>query len=148
MTTLCHSVRSWRFPSRSFHCSEVATRMLTTSPPLLSERASGSAPRLPTRITLFTPAISRSSESRCDRNPVGRSSCEIGQCEQISHHEKRPLPAVRLAPGDSDGGDALRCKYEPGEEGERRRERPAVPQLFDQGFVLRRIVAFIERVNR
>ena len=33
ITTLCHSVRSWRLPSRSFQLSDVATRMLTTSPP-------------------------------------------------------------------------------------------------------------------
>src|SRR3954471_9815571 len=57
MTTRCHSVRSWRLPSLSFQFSEVATRMFTTSPPLLSERLSGSSPRLPTRITLLTPAI-------------------------------------------------------------------------------------------
>src|SRR3954468_9644198 len=57
MTTRCHSVRSWRLPSLSFQLSEVATRKLTTSPPLLSERLSGSSPRLPTRITLLTPAI-------------------------------------------------------------------------------------------
>ena len=41
MTTWCHSVRSWRLPSRSFQLSDVATRKLTTSPPLLSERDSG-----------------------------------------------------------------------------------------------------------
>src|SRR4051812_32598982 len=57
MTTRCHSVRSWRLPSLSFQFSEVATRRFTTSPPLLSERLSGSSPRLPTRITLLTPAI-------------------------------------------------------------------------------------------
>src|SRR5690242_9303042 len=128
MTTWCHSVRSWRLPSRSFHCSEVAIRMFTTSPPLLSERDSGSAPRLPTRITLFTPAISCSSKSRSDRNPVGRSCREIGQREQISHHEKRPLPAVGLPPRDGDGRDALRREHEPGEKGEGGGQRPAVMQ--------------------
>src|SRR5206468_6409491 len=121
---------------------------LTTSPPLLSDRASGSAPRLPTRITLFTPAISRSSKSRGDRNPVGRPSREIGQCEQISHHEKRPLPAVGFAPGDGDRGDTLRRKDEPGEEGQRRGEWPAVAQLLDEGFVVRGIVALIDRIDR
>src|SRR4051794_37251816 len=68
MTTLCHSVRSWRSPSLLFQLSDVATRMLTTSPPLLSDRDSGSAPRLPTRITLFTPAMSVSIPAlECDK---------------------------------------------------------------------------------
>src|SRR6478672_82958 len=114
MATECHSVFSWRLPSRSFQVSDVAIRRFTTSPPLLNERDSGSAPRLPTRITLFTPAMSHSSQSGGDRNPVGRASCEIGQREQISHHEKRPLPAIGLAPGDGNGGDALRREHEPG----------------------------------
>src|SRR3954454_19054176 len=57
MTTRCHSVRSWRLPSLSFQFSDVATRRLTTSPPLLSERLSGSSPRLPTNMTLLTPAM-------------------------------------------------------------------------------------------
>src|SRR3982751_5467420 len=64
MVTRCHSVRSWRLPSRSFQFSDVATRRLTTSTPLGMERDSGSAPRLPTRITLFTPAIRLSSSKR------------------------------------------------------------------------------------
>src|SRR3954469_15121940 len=63
MATRCHSVRSWRLPSRSFQVSDVATRRLTTSSPLGIERDSGSAPRLPTRITLFTPAIAVSNFS-------------------------------------------------------------------------------------
>src|SRR5689334_15871348 len=124
MATLCHSVFSWRFPSRSFQVSDVATRRFTTSPPFWKLRASGSCPRLPTRITLFTPAISSSSKSGSDRNPVGRPCREIGQCEQISHHEKRPLPAVGLAPRDGDGRDALRREHEPGKEGERGRQAP------------------------
>src|SRR3954447_3255996 len=80
MTTRCHSVRSWRLPSLSFQFSDVATRMFTTSPPLLSERTSGSSPRLPTNITLLTPAI-----------PSSSSPCE-------SHRPSRP------ARQDSDSG--------------------------------------------
>src|SRR3546814_4167804 len=59
--TLCHSVFSRGSPvARSFQRSEVAMRRLATSPlPSPSERISGSAPRLPMRITLFTePLIS------------------------------------------------------------------------------------------
>ena len=55
-----HPIDRWVKPEEFVHWSDVATRMLTTSPPLLSERDSGSAPRLPTKITLFTPAISLS----------------------------------------------------------------------------------------
>jgi len=39
----------------SFHDSLVAIRMLVTVIPLGMERVSGSAPRLPTKMTLFTP---------------------------------------------------------------------------------------------
>src|SRR5689334_100845 len=59
MTTLCHSVFSLRSPEfLSRQLSEVATRMLTTGSPEFRRRISGSAPRLPTRMTLLTlPAI-------------------------------------------------------------------------------------------
>src|ERR1044072_7657203 len=53
-TTLCHSVASWRLPSRSFQRRLVATLKLATRCPEGGERTSGSRPRLPTRITLFT----------------------------------------------------------------------------------------------
>src|SRR3954454_15720539 len=59
ITTLCHSVRSRGSPDwRSFQRSEVAIRRLTIFWLLWLWRTSGSRPRLPTRITLFTlPAI-------------------------------------------------------------------------------------------
>src|SRR5687768_6531841 len=59
ITTECHSVFSLRSPDAlSFHVSDVAIRRFTTGSPELSRRTSGSRPRLPTRITLFTlPAI-------------------------------------------------------------------------------------------
>src|SRR4029078_3433966 len=57
MTTLCHSVRSCRSPSR-VQVSDVARLNFTTLPPLEKLRDSGSRPRLPIRITLLTlPAI-------------------------------------------------------------------------------------------
>ena len=65
ITTRCHSVFSLRSPvflSRQF--SDVATDRLTTLLPLGSVRTSGSAPRLPTRMTLFTlPAMAQSFRS-------------------------------------------------------------------------------------
>src|SRR5436190_8246778 len=79
MTTLCHSVRSWRSPSLLFQLSDVATRMLTTSPPLLSDRDSGSAPRLPTKITLFTPAIFRLHSSCGSDKAAGRAAPVLGR---------------------------------------------------------------------
>src|ERR1700752_1020207 len=59
ITTLCHSVFSLRSPEvLSRQLSDVAMRMLTTGSPEFRRRISGSAPRLPTRMTLLTlPAI-------------------------------------------------------------------------------------------
>src|ERR671916_472464 len=59
ITTECHSVFSLRSPvPLSFQLSEVAIRRFTTGSPEFRRRTSGSRPRLPTKITLFTlPAI-------------------------------------------------------------------------------------------
>src|SRR4051812_16006156 len=54
-TMRCHSVRSCRCPFLSFQLSLVATRSSQTPCPLGVYRMSGSAPRLPTRMTLLTP---------------------------------------------------------------------------------------------
>src|SRR5271167_4014415 len=53
---LCHSVRSCRAPALSANCSVVAIEKLVTDEPELVKRVSGSRPRLPMRITLFTDA--------------------------------------------------------------------------------------------
>src|SRR4051794_29882797 len=102
MTTLCHSVRSWRLPSLSFQLSLVATRMLTTSPPLFSERDSGSAPRFPTRITLFTPAMSLSI-------PVGKGdNAAARDAPVLSRNQPPRRPAVpREARGERQHGRDL-----------------------------------------
>ena len=62
ITTECHSVFSLRSPvPLSFQVSDVAMRRFTTGSPFDSRRTSGSRPRLPTNITLFTlPAIAAS----------------------------------------------------------------------------------------
>src|SRR3712207_2809466 len=62
ITTRCHSVFSFRSPLvLSRQLSEVATLRLTTGSPDPIRRISGSLPRLPTRITLFTlPAMALS----------------------------------------------------------------------------------------
>src|ERR1700742_839047 len=59
ITTRCHSVFSLRSPvPLSRHCSEVATDRLAMGRPSWVRRISGSLPRFPTKITLFTlPAI-------------------------------------------------------------------------------------------
>src|SRR3954466_10760502 len=55
----CHSVASFISPlALSFHLSVVAILMLVTASPPGRYLVSGSAPRLPTRMTLFTDAIS------------------------------------------------------------------------------------------
>jgi hypothetical protein len=62
ITTECHSVFSLRSPDAlSRQVSEVAIRRFTTGSPFPVRRTSGSLPRLPTRITLFTlPAMEHS----------------------------------------------------------------------------------------
>ena len=56
MATLCHSVRSLFSPDcLSFQFSLVATRMFATVMPEGMARVSGSAPRLPIRMTLLIP---------------------------------------------------------------------------------------------
>ena len=56
MATLCHSVRSLFSPDcLSFQLSLVATRMFATVMPEGMARVSGSAPRLPIRMTLLIP---------------------------------------------------------------------------------------------
>src|SRR3954471_16948769 len=56
MATLCHSVRSLFSPDcLSFQFSLVATLMFATVMPEGIARVSGSAPRLPIRITLLIP---------------------------------------------------------------------------------------------
>src|SRR5271166_2307575 len=59
MTTRCHSVFSLRSPvALSRQLSEVATLRFAIGRPSWVRRISGSLPRFPTRITLFTlPAI-------------------------------------------------------------------------------------------
>src|SRR5258708_2908706 len=64
---LCHSVRSCCAPEAlSFHDSLVAILMFVTVIPLGMERVSGSAPRLPTRMTLFTPRAMSSPRKQFD----------------------------------------------------------------------------------
>src|SRR4051812_23606619 len=57
--TRCHSVRSWRWPPLSLKTSLVAMLRLHTGRLLGVYLSSGSAPRFPTRITLFTLPIVR-----------------------------------------------------------------------------------------
>src|SRR4051794_6014405 len=53
--TVCHSVRSWRSPvCLSFQRSDVATRIFATLSPLWKVLISGSAPRRPISVTLFS----------------------------------------------------------------------------------------------
>src|SRR2546422_9699810 len=55
-TIECHSVFSWRCPSCPVQLREVANLKFATRCPPGVVRTSGSDPRLPTRMTLFTPA--------------------------------------------------------------------------------------------
>src|SRR6185295_13824930 len=68
-STLCHSVRSCRWPALSFHTSVVAMLNFATGAPPGVKRSSASRPRLPTRITLFTEPI---------ESPSGSQQLEVG----------------------------------------------------------------------
>src|SRR5688572_17569712 len=58
-TIRCHSVSSFFSPlALSFHWKDVATDTLVSAAPSGMYRVSGSRPRLPTRMTLFTDAMS------------------------------------------------------------------------------------------
>src|SRR5258707_7247502 len=67
-TIECHSVFSCFCPSFPVHCLEVASRKFATRCPPGVVRTSGSDPRLPTRMTLFTPATLH---PQCDEVCVG-----------------------------------------------------------------------------
>ena len=60
-TIRCHSVFSSFSPDFPFQRRLVAIEMLATRPPLAIERTSGSAPRLPIRVTLFRLRLMESS---------------------------------------------------------------------------------------
>src|SRR5690349_19230639 len=65
MATLCHSVRSLFSPDcLSFQFSLVATRMFATVMPDGMARVSGSAPRLPIKMTLLIPRAMRAALHR------------------------------------------------------------------------------------
>src|SRR3954447_2675022 len=89
ITTLCHSVRSRGSPDwRSFQRSEVAIRRLTIFWSLWLWRTSGSRPRLPTRITLFTlPAIACS--------PFPREASPDPACPSRRWAREPPVPVKR-----------------------------------------------------
>src|SRR6202034_4781195 len=81
MTTRCHSVFSLRSPVLlSFQDSDVARRRLAIGRPSWVRRISGSAPRLPIRITLLTlPAMTLLRSLACPPNLAGCQSC----CPQV-----------------------------------------------------------------
>src|SRR5690349_18772973 len=106
MTTRCHSVFSLRSPvALSRQLSEVATLKLTIGLPSCVRRTSGSLPRLPTRITLFTlPALTlstfrgRQSRIALPRTPSAPRSHKIGHHSLSAHpREARsgPCPQPR-----------------------------------------------------
>src|SRR6478735_1615969 len=93
MTTRCHSVFSLRSPvALSRQVSEVATLRLAIGRPSWVRRISGSLPRFPTRITLFTlPAIAALHSRKSLYSPDAQASAGA-----------RHLPGVAGAPSGSD----------------------------------------------
>src|SRR5678816_3801767 len=86
-TIECHSVFSWRCPSCPVHCRDVARRKLATRCPPGVDRTSGSDPRLPTRMTLFTPAtVYPQSKDVC----VGAYALTIGRPGTVRQGDPGP----------------------------------------------------------
>src|ERR687887_642965 len=96
--TRCHSVRSWRWPPLSLKTSLVAMLRLHTGRLLGVYFSSGSAPRFPTKITLFTlpivrvppcGPIMRSPLLKSDQNVAHR---EVIGAERDKFPERAPTP--------------------------------------------------------
>src|SRR5262249_35746857 len=158
-TTLCHSVRSWRCPSRSFQTSLVATGNRATACPPPVKRTSGSFPRFPISSTLFTDiaAPSGSDDSgrvgggqwdgaglggrrmpgaalaarHCGRTPSAGSRRET--CHQLTDHllERRSAPRRQLR--SPAGGCAAGLPADALEQPARTRER--APGLASEEFL-------------
>src|SRR5436309_9147054 len=88
ITTRCHSVFSLRSPvALSRQLSEVATLRLAIGRPSWVRRISGSLPRLPTKITLFTlPAIAA----------LHSKIAELKACHTQGFALYRPIPGEPL----------------------------------------------------
>src|SRR5690242_12898261 len=103
MTTRCHSVFSLRSPvALSRQVSEVATLKLAIGRPSWVRRISGSLPRFPTRITLFTlPAIA-ALQTRNDfpatRSIVTRPESRAGPPPPL---QQNPIPRPPALAGPS-----------------------------------------------
>src|ERR1035437_3321761 len=78
---LCHSVRSCHWPSLPLNFSLVATENFATCVPCGVNFISGSFPRFPTRMTLFTPFMSAGSFEM-------HTITELGGPEAVSHVPK------------------------------------------------------------
>src|ERR1700735_5358648 len=94
---LCHSVRSCCAPEAlSFQDSLVAIRMFVTVIPLGMERVSGSAPRLPTKMTLLTPrAMSTPRPEACMAEYCTRAVAydrAVACCHHQETHSNFPAP--------------------------------------------------------
>src|SRR6202451_2259690 len=102
MTTRCHSVFSLRSPVvLSFQDSEVASRRFATGRPSWVRRISGSAPRLPIKITLLTlPAMTCSVRSRYHHSSIANlvpdrpAARAIGAPWSLSTHGRYPHMVV------------------------------------------------------
>src|ERR1700689_148007 len=104
---LCQSVRSCRVPLLSANDSLVAIEKLVTEEPELVKRVSGSRPRLPTRITLFTDAaiFSTSSSEKASLAPFSRQG-GFATSVNSGFHGPPITDIIRLGAeaGEGDGG--------------------------------------------
>ncbi|KAF5289490.1 hypothetical protein FQR65_LT20824 [Abscondita terminalis] len=80
-----------------------------------------------------------SASASASATPVGDEAGQVGQREQVAGHQQRIAPAVGLAPHGRQRGNALGREHEPGQQRQRRRQRPAVgdqrAQLLGHGLV-------------
>src|SRR5215813_6711750 len=91
---LCHSVLSCRLPSASVHISDVAIGKRATARPVEVKRTSGSFPKLPIRIALFT-------DIRASRLSQNRVSTETAKSPYLRYNFQSIMKFSQFRDSDS-----------------------------------------------
>src|SRR3954452_281819 len=94
MAIRCQSVRSWRAPLASFHLSVVATLKRTIRRPSLVVRTSGSAPRLPIRVTRLTVTVNCKRKTRRRKRAGSRITGHGHRRPRLSRQAILSLPSL------------------------------------------------------
>src|ERR1035438_1814341 len=127
-TMLCHSVRSCQLPSLSLKRSFVAMENLATGMPPCVNFTSGSLPRFPMRMTLFTLFIDQNSfemltiaelrwplavrhvRQNCDESAALRRNMEQHEIDDHARH-RNIKPKWKRPARDGSNAGKLRSQY-------------------------------------